>query len=173
MIGKTCEVEILGDIPRTIIGKVGARIVEPEGIRKILDKEQDCCTSGNCLRRWVDSLGEEAPIVLEAHRHAVAAMTEVARRHFFVKKIRELSVPKMRLGTDGSKFQVGKSLSSSTPTAAGSWVLMLLVGGVPLCRLGACQVPGQLYFQLMPKGLRPHHGHLPPQFTAVHGYCPR
>lgn len=131
MIGKRCELEILGEAPRTIVGKFGERAVSPEGIRKVLAKQKGCCNC-KCLHRWVDALGEEAPIILEAHRHAVAAMSEVARQHFFVNKIKDLLVPKMRVGTHGEgSVLVGKCrllvLSSST-SGTGSWMLTVADG---------------------------------------------
>lgn len=115
MIGHRCEVEILGEAPRTIIGKMGERAVNPKVIRKILDKQVSCCSS-KCLRRWVESLGEKADVVLEGHRYAVAAMSEVARQHFFVQRIKDLLVPKMRHGAHGQgKLIVGRCCPLVSP----------------------------------------------------------
>lgn len=133
VIGKRCEVDILGEVPRTINGKVGERAVDPEVIRKILDK-QVCCCSNKCLRRWVDGLGEDAAIVLEGHRHAVAAMTEVARQHFFVKRIKELLVRDTRRGVHGQGIiTVGRCCLLALPSSASatsSW-MVTLAGGAP------------------------------------------
>ena len=132
MIGKKCEVEILGAAPRTINGKMGMRAINPEVIQNILDKRVCCCKS-KCLQRWVDGLGEEAAIVLEGHRYAVAAMSEVARQHFFVGRIKDLLVPKTRVGAHGQgQITVGRCWLLALPSSGsvtGSWMVTLGVCG--------------------------------------------
>ena len=110
--GKQCEVEILGEVPRTISGKKGKKGVDIEvGIDAIVKQEVTCCSRG-CLQRWAADLGSHCRMVLETQRYAVAAMSEVIRQEFFVRKISDLLIPKTaKSARKKGDNKTGKSVS--------------------------------------------------------------
>ena len=125
--------EVLGDVPRTISGRKGQKKVQIEaGIDAFVEQKASCC-SRQCLQRWAGDLGSQCRMTVETQRYAVAAMPEVVRQEFFVRKIGELLIPKMAKGSrKEGDIITGKSAAPPPPpppsssfrrSSSSSWLL--------------------------------------------------
>lgn len=106
---KKYGVEVLGDIPHTLIGKRAQKIVSKADMKKILRCKESCCDK-KCLKTWRRcQKGKDCKMVLETHRFATASMNETARQHHFINIIKDHLVAKMAVASNGEgKVITGK-----------------------------------------------------------------
>jgi hypothetical protein len=102
------KTRIVGPRHKTVQGKRAAKLVLDASIQKVIDNPV-CCSSGQCLKKWIEDHGDEvAKAVIATERGAYAAMSETARRVGCMKMLQALRVPVMETTPDGQKIVTGR-----------------------------------------------------------------